>query len=115
MAEAKTEATEEAAKKATTKKAAKKKTAKKKASKKRASSTALDKKRKGATKEASSGSKIYSPRATYVVGDSIFHPKWSDEGPVVRVEQTADGHDKAVVDFSEVGLKHLVMNHDLDI
>ena len=75
----------------------------------------MAKKRKGEITEAPSGSRIYSPKATYAVGDRIFHPKWNDEGPVVRTETTKDGHEKVVVDFSEIGLKHLIMNHDLEI
>jgi len=92
--------------------AAKKKTAKKSAKKKKSS---LGAKKKGEGKKASSKAKTYEPSAKFKVGDLVFHEKWADEGPVVETGKTEDGTEKVVVDFEEVGLKHLVMNYDLKI
>lgn len=92
--------------------AAKKKTPTKKKS---AKGKSLGSKTKGDVKAASSQAKTYDPSASYKKGDLVFHPYWQDEGPVVEVGETADGVKKAIVDFAEVGLKHLVMSHDLKI
>jgi hypothetical protein len=93
--------------------AKKKKTATKK--KKSAKGKSLGAKTKGEAKSASSKAKTYDPGATYKKGDLVYHPFWQDEGPVVETGKTADGIQKAIVDFAEVGLKHLVMAHDLKI
>ena len=88
---------------------------KKKATKKKAAKGSIGPKAKGAAKSASSKAKSYDPGAIYKKGDLVYHPYWQDEGPVVDIGKTADGVQKAIVDFAEVGLKHLVMAHDLKI
>lgn len=94
--------------------AAKKKTTAKK-KKKKAAKGSIGPKSKGEAKSASSKATTYDPSAAYKKGDLVYHPYWQDEGPVVDTGKTADGIQKAIVDFAEVGLKHLVMSHDLKI
>lgn len=88
---------------------------KKTTTKKKAAKGSIGPKKKGDAKSASSKAKTYDPSATYKKGDLVYHPYWQDEGPVVETGETSDGIQKAIVDFAEVGLKHLVMAHDLKI
>lgn len=76
----------------------------------------LGKKREtGDHETASKKARAYSPAESYAVGEIVFHPKWKDEGAVVEVGKTADGHDKITVDFAELGMKRLVVKSDLKI
>lgn len=95
--------------------AAKKKTAKKKTKKASAKGKSLVTQHRSEGKQASAKAKVYSPGDTYKKGELVFHPVWGDEGPVVEIGATEDGIQKVIVDFEEIGLKHLVMKHDLSI
>ncbi len=86
----------------------------KKSAKKAAKSGSLGEKTKEA-KLKTSGATEYTPNANYTVGQIVYHEGWQDEGPVVEVGKTEDGVEKVIVDFEEIGLKHLVMNYDLKI
>ncbi len=54
------------------------------------------------------GIKEYSPKASYEVGDILFHKTFNDTGEVVKITQRLNGQCVNTVLFKTAGLKKLI-------
>jgi hypothetical protein len=52
----------------------------------------------------------YTPEASFVVGQAIFHTEWDDVGKVTSKIKTSDGHEAIVVAFEKQGQRRLLEN-----
>jgi hypothetical protein len=52
----------------------------------------------------------YTPDASFVVGQAIFHSEWDDVGKVTSKIKTSDGHEAIVVSFEKQGQRRLLEN-----
>ena len=59
--------------------------------------------------------RVYQPHELYEVGELIKHPLWNEEGTIKEIEETPDGLQSIIVDFSESGSKRLVIDYSLKI
>ncbi|MDP7420448.1 MAG: hypothetical protein QGH40_01155 [bacterium] len=90
---------------------AKKSVAKKEKPAKEEAAPVPDKLKDGKAPELKDGFKEYTMKATYKVGDFIFHKVWNDAGEVVDSGTTEDGHKFIQVDFQNAGTKRLVIDY----
>jgi hypothetical protein len=52
--------------------------------------------------------KVYSPKASFLVGDAIYHQGWDDTGVVLSKELLSNGVSSILVKFSKSGQKQLI-------
>ena len=52
--------------------------------------------------------KVYSPKKSFEIGESIYHENWDDFGKVVSKEVLANGQKSISVEFQKSGYKKLI-------
>ncbi len=52
--------------------------------------------------------KVYSPKKSFEVGESIYHEDWDDFGKVVSKEVLSNGQSSISVEFQKLGHKKLI-------
>lgn len=80
--------------------------------------TLIDLKLQAAGKEAAklerTSATVYTPQATFKVGESIFHNEWNDLGRVMSKTRTSDGSEAILVMFEKQGQRRLIENLKLE-
>lgn len=52
--------------------------------------------------------KVYSPAASFEIGEAIYHKNWDDYGKVISKEILSDGKHSISVEFQKSGQKKLI-------
>jgi len=52
--------------------------------------------------------KVYSPKISYTVGETIYHESWDDVGVVISKDIMSNGKNSILVKFSKSGQKQLI-------